>query len=81
MSDGVKVNNLPAFDAKVRAWFAAGRSIPRAAEALHVHVNTVRHRLGRFGELTGANLDDPDDLVGALWVAELGAPEPAASGL
>ena len=23
MSDGVKVNNLPAFDAKVMAWFAA----------------------------------------------------------
>ena len=75
----------PAYDAEIlatlRAWFAAGRSIPRAAEALHVHVNTVRHRLGRFGELTGADLDDPDDLVGALWVAELGAPEPAASGL
>ena len=67
--------------AAVRAWFAAGRSIPRAAEALHVHVNTVRHRLGRFAELTGADLDDPDDLVGALWVAELGAPAPGASGL
>ncbi|MDO5535045.1 MAG: helix-turn-helix domain-containing protein [Propionibacteriaceae bacterium] len=58
----------------LRAWFAAGRSIPRAAKALHVHVNTVRHRLGRFGELTGADLDDPDDLVGTRWVSELGAP-------
>lgn len=67
--------------AALRAWFAAGRSIPRAAEGLHVHVNTVRHRLARFADLTGADLDDPDDLVGALWVAELGPPEPAASRL
>lgn len=67
--------------ATLRAWFAAGRSIPRAAETLHVHVNTVRHRLARFADLTGADLDDPDDLVGVLWVAELGAPDPEASGL
>ena len=75
----------PAYAAEIlatlRAWFAAGRNIPRAAQALHVHVNTVRHRLGRFAELTGADLDDPDDLVGVLWVAELGAPEPEAPGL
>ncbi|HHU39874.1 MAG TPA: PucR family transcriptional regulator [Propionibacterium sp.] len=62
--------------ATLRAWLAAGRSIPRAAVALHVHVNTVRHRLARFTDLTGADLDDPDDLVGVTWVAELGAPGP-----
>ena len=60
--------------ATLGAWLAAGRSIPRAAEALHVHVNTVRHRLARFAELTGADLDDPDDLVGLTWVVELGLP-------
>lgn len=60
--------------AAVRAWLAHGRSIPRAAEALRVHVNTIRYRLGRFTDLTGCDLDDPDDLVGLTWVMELGAP-------
>lgn len=58
----------------VRAWLNQGRSIPRAAASLNVHVNTVRYRLGRFTDLTGADLDDPDDLVGLTWVMDLGAP-------
>ncbi len=57
----------------VRAWLQHGRSIPRASEALMVHVNTTRYRLGRYCELTGADLDDPDDLVGVVWA--LGLPE------
>ena len=61
--------------AAVRAWLANGRSIPRAAGALRVHVNTMRYRLSRFTDLTGCDLDDPDDLVGVTWALELGAPE------
>ena len=60
--------------AALRAWLRTGRSIPRAAEALHVHVNTVRHRLARFADLTGADLDDPDDFVAVAWVVDLGTP-------
>lgn len=67
--------------AAVRAWLVHGQSIPRAAEALHVHVNTVRYRLRRFEELTGERLADPDTVVGAWWVLELGDPSSFAADL
>ena len=60
--------------AAVRAWLELGQSIPRAAARLTVHVNTVRYRLRRFEELTGAELGDPDDVVGIWWALELGDP-------
>jgi hypothetical protein len=41
---------------------AGGRWAPVARE-LHVHVNTLRHRLARVEALTGRRLDDPDDRV------------------
>ncbi|MFD1052165.1 helix-turn-helix domain-containing protein, partial [Kibdelosporangium lantanae] len=31
-----------------------------AARALRIHANTLRYRMARVVELTGANLDDPD---------------------
>jgi DNA-binding PucR family transcriptional regulator len=40
------------------AWFAAGGSTSRAAEALHCHRNTVLYRLTRIGELTGRYTTD-----------------------
>lgn len=52
-----------------------GRVDPVAAE-LHVHPQTVRYRLGRLRELTGALLDDPDrrlELELALRAERLGA--------
>lgn len=61
--------------AAVRSWLVHGRSIPRAAAELRVHVNTVRYRLGRYTDLTGADLDDPDDLLGITWAVELGHPD------
>jgi hypothetical protein len=54
----------------VRTYLAAGRSIPRAAHELVLHVNTLRYRLRRFTELTGLHLDDPDDLVQVVWALE-----------
>lgn len=47
----------------LRAYLACDRSIPRTAEALHVHVNTLRYRLARFEELTGRTLNDTDTIV------------------
>jgi DNA-binding PucR family transcriptional regulator len=35
----------------------------RTAERLHIHPNTLDHRLHRARELTGLNLDDPEDLA------------------
>jgi len=54
----------------LRAWFDEGRRIDDTARALHVHPNTLRHRLRRFEQATGANLRDPRDLVELWWALE-----------
>jgi DNA-binding PucR family transcriptional regulator len=51
-------------------WFDEGRRIDDTARRLHVHPNTLRHRLRRFEEATGANLRDPRDLVELWWALE-----------
>lgn len=57
-------------EATLRAWLANGMRIEDTARALHVHPNTLRHRLRRFEEATGAELRDPDDLVELWWALE-----------
>lgn len=42
------------------AWLRHDRNATAAAQALHVHAQTVRYRLARLRELFGAGLDDPD---------------------
>jgi GAF domain-containing protein len=42
------------------AWFAAAGSRQAAADALHVHPNTVAQRLARIGALLGPHWQDPD---------------------
>jgi len=42
------------------AYFEAAGSLARAAETLHVHVNTVSQRLDRIAQLLGADWHDPD---------------------
>ena len=59
----------------VRTWLETGQSIPRAAETLVVHPNTIRYRLRRYEELTGADISDPEDLLGARYALELGHPD------
>ncbi len=54
----------------VDAWLRRRRSVPAAATALSVHENTVRYRLARFAELTGADLADTDVLVEVWWALE-----------
>lgn len=44
----------------LRAYFDAGASRSRAAEALHVHVNTVVQRLERIGSLLGRDWQRPE---------------------
>lgn len=41
------------------AWLDHQGSAPRVAEALHVHPQTVRYRVGQLRELFGDRLDDP----------------------
>jgi putative transposase len=47
----------------LEAYLAHSRSIPKAAESLYVHVNTLRYRLARFEELTGCSLESTDTIV------------------
>lgn len=42
------------------AWLRHQGRTERVAEALHVHPQTVRYRMGRLRELYGERLDDPD---------------------
>jgi PucR C-terminal helix-turn-helix domain len=54
----------------LRVWFEQEMRIEETAKALHVHSNTLRHRLRRFEETTGANLRRPDDLIELWWALE-----------
>jgi sugar diacid utilization regulator len=42
------------------AWLDQQGNVPSIAEALHVHPQTVRYRLGQLRELFGERLEDPD---------------------
>lgn len=46
--------------ATLEAYFAAGGSLTRTAETLHVHVNTVAQRLDRIGQLLGGTWQQPE---------------------
>ena len=56
--------------ASLRAYFDSGQHIERAAERLFVHPNTLRYRLARFEELTGANLRDPVVAFEVWWALQ-----------
>jgi hypothetical protein len=56
----------------IRGLLAHDLSVERTASALYVHANTVRNRLRRFEQLTGASLRSVDDLC-ALRLALLRA--------
>jgi hypothetical protein len=54
----------------IEQYFRCSSRLEPAARALHVHVNTVKYRLARFEELTGATLRDPEVLVEAWWAVQ-----------
>lgn len=45
----------------LKAYMAANRSASGAAEELHIHINTLYHRLHKIEELMQVSLRDPDD--------------------
>ena len=60
--------------ATLEQWFAAGARVKDAAEALHVHPNTVVQRLARVSDLLGRDWRDPGralDLQLALRIHRL----------
>ena len=54
----------------VAAFIEHGLSVKATAEALDVHQNTVRYRLGRFEELTGAVLERPVIAFEVWWAMQ-----------
>src|SRR3954471_1026418 len=54
----------------LRAYLDQGQRIEDTARALHVHPNTLRHRLRRFEEATQTTLRDPRVLVELWWALE-----------
>lgn len=55
----------------IRAFAAADMNLREAADALCVHHNTAKYRLGRIQELTGRNLRSVRDLIDLLVAIEL----------
>ncbi len=55
----------------LRAYVASDLNARRAAERLHIHVNTAHYRLGRIAERTGCDLRRISDLVEILIAARL----------
>lgn len=51
----------------VRALLAEGMRIEPAARRLFIHPNTLRYRLNKFQEITGADLWSTDTLVEVWW--------------
>lgn len=47
----------------VSTFLEQDRSIPRAAESIPLHVNTLRYRLRRFEEITGSSLASTDTII------------------
>lgn len=56
--------------ATLREYLAAGMHVDTAAERLHIHANTLRYRLARFEELTGAHLRAPLTAFEVWWAVE-----------
>jgi putative transposase len=54
----------------VAAFIEHGLSVKATAEALDIHQNTVRYRLGRFEELTGAILERPVIAFEVWWAMQ-----------
>ncbi|HEY2005548.1 MAG TPA: helix-turn-helix domain-containing protein [Solirubrobacteraceae bacterium] len=55
----------------LRAYLDCDLNARRAAERLHVHVNTAHYRLGRIAERTGCDLRRVSDLIEILIAARL----------
>jgi DNA-binding PucR family transcriptional regulator len=59
----------------LRAFLASGGRWRRTADGLHVHPNTLRHRLERVEALTGRALDRTADRVDFHLALALPAPD------
>ena len=52
----------------LRTWLERGRRTPEAAQALHIHPNTLLYRIRRFEEISGRSLALTESLA-EVWLA------------
>jgi DNA-binding PucR family transcriptional regulator len=64
----------------LEAYFGVGGSLARAAELLHVHVNTVTQRLERVGQLLGPDWQRPGRALEVQLALRLHRLRPPAAG-
>jgi purine catabolism regulator len=72
-----------AFETTLAHYFASGGRYQQAADAMQVHVSTLRYRLDRMRDLFGVDVNDADarfDLELALRIRRLQDPDGAAAG-
>jgi PucR family transcriptional regulator, purine catabolism regulatory protein len=62
----------------VRVWLEQDRNTGRAAQALHVHPNTLRYRLQRFEEISGHSLSSTSSLA-EVWLALRATADPTVN--
>lgn len=58
----------------LEAYFTCNGNLTKMSENLYTHYNTVLYRINRIKEITGLNLDDPNDRLNleiALKIREL----------
>ena len=56
--------------ASLRVLFECDMHVERTAEQLFVHPNTLRYRIGRFEEMTGANLRNTSTALEVWWALQ-----------
>ncbi|MDR0283559.1 MAG: helix-turn-helix domain-containing protein [Propionibacteriaceae bacterium] len=59
-------------EVSLRNYFAHRLNLVASARDQNMHVNTLRYRLRRFSDMTGANLDEPKDRLDLAWALEVG---------
>lgn len=64
----------------LEAYLDHGMSIPAAAATIPVHVNTLRYRLKRYQEVTGADLNELETLIEASWALAVHRGQTAGPG-
>ncbi|MGH4024077.1 MAG: PucR family transcriptional regulator [Pseudonocardiaceae bacterium] len=73
----VDMESLPELLGAIRTYFACGMHVDRAAKQMFLHPNTLRNRISKFEELTGANLRDPTVAIEVWWALQRVSLDPA----
>ena len=63
-------DSVPELLGTLRMYFDCGMHVARTAKRMFLHPNTLRYRISRFEELTGASLRDPLVAMEVWWMLQ-----------